>query len=104
MKSRWCRIQRLVSERLPGQSLRKARRLRDEKFNEETYMPSNEIVTPIILCIMTIVIYLGLGSAIFTQWEEWDLVAADYFCFITLSTVSAEQGICILGFGVQSMQ
>ena len=76
-----------MSERVPGQSLRKARKLRDEVLNEETYMKTDEISIPLIICILSIVIYLALGSALFHVWEEWDLVAAAYFCFITLSTV-----------------
>ena len=86
-RTRWCRIARLVSERVPGQSLRKARKLRDEVLNEETYMPTNEISIPIILCVLAIVVYLAMGSALFHVWEEWDLPSAAYFCFITLSTV-----------------
>jgi len=84
---RWCRIKRLVSERIPGQSLRKAKKLRDEVLNEESYMPGTEISIPIILCVLAIVLYLIMGSAIFHVWEEWDLPSAAYFCFITLSTV-----------------
>jgi len=84
---RWCRVKRLVSERLPGASLRKARKLRDEVYGSETYMPTNQISIPIILSILCILGYLGLGSALFCQWEGWDLSSAMYFCFITLSTV-----------------
>lgn len=84
---RWCRVKRLVSERLPGASLRKARKLRDEVYGSETYMPTNQISIPIILSILCILGYLGLGSALFCQWEGWDISSAMYFCFITLSTV-----------------
>jgi len=84
---RWCRVRRLVSERLPGQSLRDARKLRDEPLNEETYMPTNEIAIPIVLSIVTIVGYLAMGAIIFHAWEGWDWASAAYFCFITLSTV-----------------
>merc|ERR1712079_148199 len=84
---RWCRIKRLVSERIPGQSLRKARKLRDEELDHESYMPGSEISIPIILCVLAIVLYLIMGSAIFHVWEEWDIPSAAYFCFITLSTV-----------------
>ena len=84
---RWCRIKRLVSERIPGQSLRKAKKLRDEVLDEESYMPGREISIPIILCVLAIVIYLIMGSALFHVWEEWDIPSAAYFCFITLSTV-----------------
>merc|ERR1719350_877623 len=84
---RWCRVKRLVSERLPGASLRKARKLRDEVYGDETYMPTKDISIPIILSILCIIAYLSIGSAIFHVWEGWDLTSAAYFCFITLSTV-----------------
>ena len=76
-----------MSERIPGQSLRKARKLRDEELDHESYMPGSEISIPIILCVIAIVLYLIMGSAIFHVWEEWDIPSAAYFCFITLSTV-----------------
>ena len=50
-------------------------------------MPGSEISIPIILCVLAIVLYLIMGSAIFHVWEEWDIPSAAYFCFITLSTV-----------------
>ena len=50
-------------------------------------MPGREISIPIILCVLAIVIYLIMGSALFHVWEEWDIPSAAYFCFITLSTV-----------------
>ena len=61
--------------------------MRDEVLNEESYMPGSEISIPIILCVLAIVLYLIMGSAIFHVWEEWDIPSAAYFCFITLSTV-----------------
>ena len=50
-------------------------------------MPTDEISIPIIICILLIILFLAFGSALFTAWEEWDIVSAGYFCFITLSTV-----------------
>ena len=50
-------------------------------------MPTDEISIPIIICILLILLFLAFGSALFHVWEEWDLVSAAYFCFITLSTV-----------------
>ena len=47
-----------------------------------------QISIPIILSILCILVYLGLGSALFCQWEGWDISSAMYFCFITLSTVN----------------
>ena len=54
-------MKRLVSERKEGESLRKARKLRDEEYGLETYMPSSEIAVPIILSILCILMYLGIG-------------------------------------------
>jgi hypothetical protein len=58
-------------------------------LNEESYMPTNEISIPIILCVLAIVVYIAFGSTLFHVWEEWDFTSAAYFCFITLSTVSS---------------
>lgn len=59
----------------------------DDDIGHEDYMPTDEISIPIIICILLIIFFLAFGSALFHSWEEWDLVSAGYFCFITLSTV-----------------
>jgi len=84
---RWCRVRRRISERLPGQSLRKCKKVIDDDIGHEDYMPTDEISIPIIICILLIILFLAFGSALFHVWEEWDIVSAGYFCFITLSTV-----------------
>ena len=61
---RWCRLQRLVSERPPGQPLRKARKLQEEKINEETYMNTREMAIPVILPLVVIILYITLGSSL----------------------------------------
>ena len=80
-------MRRRISERLPGQSLRKCKKVIDDDIGHEDYMPTDEISVPIIICILLILLFLAFGSALFHVWEEWDLVSAAYFCFITLSTV-----------------
>ena len=80
-------MRRRISERLPGQSLRKCKKVIDDDIGHEEYMPTDEISIPIIICILLILLFLAFGSALFHVWEEWDLVSAAYFCFITLSTV-----------------
>jgi len=84
---RWCRIRRRVSERLPGQSIRKCKKVIDDDIGHEDYMPTDEISIPLIICILLILLFLAFGSALFHIWEEWDIISAAYFCFITLSTV-----------------
>lgn len=72
---------------MPGQSIRKCKKVIDDDVGHEEYMPTDEISIPIIICILLIILFLAFGSALFTAWEEWDIVSAGYFCFITLSTV-----------------
>jgi len=87
MCCRWCREVRLVSERLPGQTDRKAKKVHEDIVGEEYYMPTDEVAIPIVICLLLIVGYLFLGAQIFSEWEGWDLGSAAYFCFITTTTI-----------------
>jgi len=40
-----------------------------------------------MVCILVIISCLFIGSLFFASWEEWDLGASLYFCFITLTTI-----------------
>ena len=50
-------------------------------------MPTDDVNVPITINLMLIALYLGLGALIFSRWEEWEVSAAYYFSFITLSTI-----------------
>ncbi|KAJ3651694.1 hypothetical protein Zmor_017715 [Zophobas morio] len=42
---------------------------------------------PIWLCVFLVVSYIVAGAFLFKSWENWDLLDAAYFCFITLTTI-----------------
>lgn len=42
---------------------------------------------PIWLCVFLVVSYIIAGAFLFKSWENWDLLDAAYFCFITLTTI-----------------
>lgn len=84
---RWCRIRRLVSERIPGMNPRKYKKVIDDVIGEEDYMPTDQIEIPIILLITTVCFYLLVGAYLFNIWEEWTFTVAGYFSFVTLATI-----------------
>ena len=47
------------------------------------------IIIPVTISIALITLYIMLGAGLFHAWEDWDMVSAAYFSFITLSTVRA---------------
>jgi hypothetical protein len=82
------RSRRNRSECLPGQSLKKAGLLlTNENVGEESWMPTNDIAIPLIVSLFTIVGYILMGAALFSDWESWDVASAAYFSFITLTTI-----------------
>ncbi|KAI3381014.1 hypothetical protein SNEBB_005006 [Seison nebaliae] len=42
---------------------------------------------PLTVTMGIIVLYIFGGAALFDYWEDWGLIAAAYFCYITLSTI-----------------
>ncbi|XP_044260312.1 uncharacterized protein LOC123008529 [Tribolium madens] len=42
---------------------------------------------PIWLCVFLVVSYIVAGAFLFKSWENWELLDAAYFCFITLTTI-----------------
>ena len=36
---------------------------------------------------MVLLLYITVGAFVFHNWEEWDLLTALYFSFITLTTI-----------------
>ncbi|XP_023347171.1 TWiK family of potassium channels protein 7 [Eurytemora carolleeae] len=84
---RWCRARRLVSERPPGQSSRKAKKLIHDIVGEEEYMPTSEIEIPVVLLLVIVLCLLLTGSFLYHYLEDWDLMDAAYFSFITVTTI-----------------
>lgn len=46
-----------------------------------------ETHVPVYVCLLLVIAYILLGTALFSLWESWDPLTAGYFCFITLSTI-----------------
>ncbi|XP_050690481.1 TWiK family of potassium channels protein 7-like isoform X2 [Eriocheir sinensis] len=83
---RWCRVRRKLSELRKGNKLKKGD-LRKETVGDEKYMPTQMVTVPIIVNLCLIAVYLMLGGALFSWWENWDALSAIYFSFITLATI-----------------
>ncbi|XP_043216956.1 TWiK family of potassium channels protein 7-like [Amphibalanus amphitrite] len=81
---RWCRTTRYKEERKPG---KRAKRVSEDEVGKEEYMPTDEVNVPITINLMIIAMYLGMGALIFSEWEQWDMMASYYFSFVTLSTI-----------------
>jgi hypothetical protein len=32
-------------------------------------------------------LFVGLGGGVFHVWEDWDLIEATYFSYVTLTTI-----------------
>ncbi|CAB4068741.1 unnamed protein product [Lepeophtheirus salmonis] len=79
---RWCRVRRKVEEEEePLVSLRK------DVYGIEDYMPSNEVLVPIVITLLLMSLYIVAGAAVYSSWEGWSLMDASYFSFITLTTI-----------------
>ena len=48
---------------------------------------TEKVSVPLTITMLILTGYIILGAVIFYEFEKWDLVAAAYFCFITLSTI-----------------
>lgn len=46
-----------------------------------------ETQVPIIVIVSILTIYVCIGSAIFSIWENWSFIDGAYFCFVTISTI-----------------
>ena len=38
-------------------------------------------------CTVMMGLYVALGGVLFHAWEDWDIVSASYFSFVTLATI-----------------
>ncbi|CAG0892771.1 unnamed protein product [Darwinula stevensoni] len=85
---RWCRARRKKSELPPGVTEPpKGERLIDDDIGKEEYMPTNDVVVPIMLNLLIIALYIMLGAILFNQWEGWDFTTSSYFTFVTVATI-----------------
>lgn len=46
-----------------------------------------ETQVPIVVIVSILTIYICIGTAIFSVWENWSFIDGAYFCFVTLSTI-----------------
>ena len=66
---------------------KRVQRVSNDVVGREEYMPTDNVEVPIVVTLVLIALYLGLGAVIFSQWEQWDITASYYFSFVTLSTI-----------------
>ncbi|CAG5114878.1 unnamed protein product [Candidula unifasciata] len=48
---------------------------------------TSQVRVPVWVSLMTMIVYILGGAAIFSEWENWTFLEGSYFCFITLSTI-----------------
>ena len=83
---RWCRVRRRDAELPPGVD-RKAKSIMHDEVGKEPYMPTDMVLVPIMINLIMIFLFLFGGAVVFSNWEDWKLGPAIYFCFITLTTI-----------------
>ncbi|XP_055312711.1 uncharacterized protein LOC129574574 [Sitodiplosis mosellana] len=59
----------------------------DVEPNAVDDLQCEETQVPIIVIVSILTIYICIGTAIFSIWENWSFIDAGYFCFVTLSTI-----------------
>eukprot|EP00095_Tigriopus_kingsejongensis_P009549 maker-scaffold114_size351134-snap-gene-2.15 protein:Tk09549 transcript:maker-scaffold114_size351134-snap-gene-2.15-mRNA-1 annotation:"potassium channel subfamily k member 3-like" len=82
---RWCRVRRKRSE-LDNEVDTKPT-LKHDKVGTEEYMPTDDVLVPITITLCIMAAYCAFGALIYVSWEQWELMDACYFTFITLSTI-----------------
>ena len=55
----------------------------DEANNKE----EDELRIPVVMVLLVLVAYTGIGGFLFQAWEGWSYFEAFYFCFITMATI-----------------
>ncbi|ODN00271.1 TWiK family of potassium channels protein 18 [Orchesella cincta] len=58
-----------------------------EVIEEPAQEEEEQITVPISLCLTLMVGYIWGGGLLFAEWENWSVLDASYFCFISLSTI-----------------
>lgn len=59
----------------------------DAYDSDEEDTDYQEVSIPLTITMGVIAFYLVFGATIFSLWEDWDMMGAAYYCFITISTV-----------------
>ena len=80
---------RTVRQRMDSQSS-KEKLVVEEDWDDEDekeWETINMVSVPVTVSMGIIALYIFGGGVLFSYWEEWDLLQACYFCFITVSTI-----------------
>ena len=80
---------RAVRQRLDSQSSRERLMAAEdwEDEDEKEWDAISMVSVPVTVSMGIIALYIFGGGVLFSYWEEWDLLQACYFCFITVSTI-----------------
>ena len=87
---RWCRVRRRRTDLADLEGLKDGQsplRIGKEDVPNEEYMPTKSIIVPMTIILLVMTGYVVFGAAIYMIWENWSLVDACYFTFITLTTI-----------------
>lgn len=82
---RMCRVRRRQTEL--GQEVTKTNRVSKDLVGKEDYMPTDDIQVPIMVTLVIMGLYVFGGAAVYSRWEDWDIISSCYFTFITLTTI-----------------
>ncbi|CAF3336228.1 unnamed protein product [Rotaria socialis] len=61
--------------------------LPESEQDEEESSQNQRVAVPLTITMLIIAFYIWAGSLIFHAFEQWSMIQAGYFCFITLATI-----------------
>ena len=71
-----------------------------KEVNPETfwlhYYDSYQVLVPSTVCIWVMVVYLIIGTIMFSEWEGWNYLDSAYFCVTSLLKVSCFNDILVI--------
>ena len=76
-----------VNDELEAEKENKVQVIDDDEMKEEGQEEEEKVTVPLTITMIVFTLYIIIGALIFSNFEDWPLVAAGYFCFITLSTI-----------------